>query len=98
MVPSVDDVAVALHDQPNQGRRGSLLIGNTLEVLIGHTACGTGPAREVETTASRDDLQIVFVQRTCAEPRQGVPHRLAQQLDSIACQKDMDLMPCLDCR
>jgi hypothetical protein len=82
---SVDDAPVALHHQPNQGRRGSLLIGNTLEVLVGHTACGAGPAREVETTAARDNLQIVFVQRTYAEPRQSVPHGLPHQLDRIPC-------------
>ncbi len=93
---SVDDVPVAFHHQPNQGRRSSLFIGNTLEVLIRHTSCGAGPAREVEATAARDDLQIVFVQRTCAEPSQGVPHGFAQELDSIARQKDMDLMPSLN--
>jgi hypothetical protein len=65
---SVDDVPVAFHDQPNQSRRGSFLIGNTLEVLIGHTACGAGPAQEVETTASCDDLQIVLVSAPVPSP------------------------------
>jgi hypothetical protein len=34
----------------------------------------------------------MFMQGTCAEPHQGVPHGFAQELNSIACQEDMNFM------
>ena len=77
---------------------GALLVWRTLGVILGHTSCRAGPTREVEATAFRYDLQVVLVQRARPEPSQGVPNGLTHQLDCIACEKDMNLMPRLNCR
>jgi hypothetical protein len=71
-------------------------VRNALKVLIIDTACGTGTGREVESTASSYHLVAMLPKNTRAKPCEAIAYRLADELDSIACQKDVDSVPRLD--